>query len=75
VQRRSDGLATQTDEGTPASLRDEHLSHVRPWIEGYERERDRLGIDAAVDIETAVLYTWAVELGLGVLEGFGIEPT
>jgi AcrR family transcriptional regulator len=66
--------AAQTDEETRTSLRDEQLSHVRRWIAGYARERDRLGIDPAVDIETAVLYTWAVELGLGVLEGFGIEP-
>jgi hypothetical protein len=27
-----------------------------------------------VDLQAAVLYTWAVELGLGVLEAFGIEP-
>ncbi|HUS60618.1 MAG TPA: hypothetical protein VMY34_00385, partial [Acidimicrobiales bacterium] len=27
-----------------------------------------------VDLRTAVIYTWAVELGLGVLEGMGIEP-
>jgi AcrR family transcriptional regulator len=67
--------AAQTDEETRTSLRDEQLSHVRRWIDGYQRERDRLGIDPAVDVETAVLYTWAVELGLGVLEGFGIEPT
>jgi AcrR family transcriptional regulator len=67
--------AAQTDEETRTSLRDEQLSHLRRWIEGYERERDRLGIDPTVDVETAVLSTWAIELGLGVLEGFGIEPT
>jgi TetR/AcrR family acrAB operon transcriptional repressor len=67
--------AAQTDDETRTSLREEQLSHVRRWIEGYERERERLGIDPAVDVPTAVLYTWAVELGLGVLEGFGIEPT
>ena len=36
--------------------------------------RERLGLDPEIDIETAVLYTWAVELGLGVLEAFGMEP-
>jgi TetR/AcrR family acrAB operon transcriptional repressor len=66
--------AAQTDEETRASLRAEQLAHLRVWIDGYERDRDRLGIDPSVDIETAVLYTWAVELGLGVLEGLGIEP-
>jgi hypothetical protein len=33
-----------------------------------------MGIDAAVDLRTAVIYTWAVEVGLGVLESMGIEP-
>jgi AcrR family transcriptional regulator len=66
--------AAHTDEETRASLREEQLAHITQWVEGYERNRERLGIDPAVDIETAVLYTWAVELGLGVLEGIGIEP-
>jgi AcrR family transcriptional regulator len=67
--------AALTDEETRSRLHDEQLAHIDMWIEGYERQRQRLGIDPSVDIETAVLYTWAVELGLGVLEGFGIEPT
>ncbi len=66
--------AAQTDEETRSRLRDEQLSHVKVWVKGYERERERLGIHPAVDMEAAFLYTWAVELGLGVLEGIGIEP-
>jgi AcrR family transcriptional regulator len=66
--------AAYTDDETRASLREEQLAHIRAWVRGYERDRQRLGIDPAVDIESAVLYTWAVELGLGVLEGLGIEP-
>jgi hypothetical protein len=27
-----------------------------------------------VDLEAVVLFTWAAELGLGVLESLGIEP-
>ena len=50
------------------------MSHLSVWIEGYERDRDALGIDPAVDIPTAVLYTWAAEVGLGVLGSLGIEP-
>ena len=65
--------AAQTDDETKTRLRDEQLSHIRVWIESYERERDRMGIDPAVDIEAAVLHTWATELGLGVLESMGIE--
>lgn len=66
--------AAQTDDETRRRLREEQLAHINVWIDGYERERDRLGIDPSVDIGAAVLYTWAVELGLGVLEGVGIEP-
>lgn len=66
--------AAQTDAETKTRLGDEQRSHIAQWIAGYERERQRLGIDDAVDIEAALLYTWAVELGLGVLESVGIEP-
>ena len=66
--------AAQTDDETRASVRDAQQQHVASWIEGYETNRVRLGIDPGVDIETAVLFTWAVELGLGVLEAFGMEP-
>jgi AcrR family transcriptional regulator len=66
--------AAQTDSETRDSLREEQLSHLNVWIQGYERDRERLGIDASVDLRTAVIFTWAVEVGLGVLEGVGIEP-
>lgn len=66
--------AAQTDEETRASLRDEQLSHLGSWLEQYEDNRDRMGIHPTVDMQAALLYTWAVELGLGVLEGLGIEP-
>ena len=66
--------AAQTDEETRESLRDEQLAHLKEWIAGYKRDRDRQGIDPSLDIETAVIFTWAVEVGLGVLEGVGIQP-
>lgn len=66
--------AAQTDEETRDRLREEQLAHLRRWIAGYEADRERLGIDPAVDLEAAVLCSWAMELGLGVLEGVGIEP-
>lgn len=66
--------AAQTDDETRTRLREEQLAHIELWIEGYERNRDRMGIHPSVDLEAAVLYTWAVELGLGVLESLGIEP-
>ena len=66
--------AAQTDNETKERLREEQLSHLEVWIAGYEQHRDAMGIDAAVDLRTAVIYTWAVEVGLGVLESMGIEP-
>jgi len=66
--------AAHTDEVTRQRLREEQLVHLNSWMAGYRRERTRLGIDPSVDIEAMVLYTWAVELGLGVLEAVGIEP-
>ncbi len=66
--------AAPTDEETRDRLRDEQLLHLTAWIDGYQRERARQGIHPSVNIETAVLYTWAAELGLGVLEAIGIEP-
>jgi len=66
--------AAHTDEVTRQRLRDEQLAHLNNWIDGYRQVRGPQGIDPAVDIDAMVLYTWAVELGLGVLEAVGIEP-
>jgi AcrR family transcriptional regulator len=66
--------AAMTDPETRDRLREEQLAHLTAWIDGYQRERSRQGIHASVDIPAAVLYTWAAELGLGVLEAVGIEP-
>src|SRR4051794_23749100 len=65
--------AAQTDEETRTRLREEQLAHLDMWVTGYEAASDQ-GIDPSVDIPTFVLLTWAIELGLGVLESFGIEP-
>ena len=66
--------AAQTDEDARTRVRETQQQHVAGWVEGYEANRVRLGIDPGVDMETAVLYIWAVQLGLGVLEAFGMEP-
>jgi TetR/AcrR family acrAB operon transcriptional repressor len=67
--------AAETDAETRDRLREEQLAHLDGWIAGYEENKERLGIDPSVDVRTAVLYTWAAELGLGLLEALGIEPT
>jgi hypothetical protein len=55
-------------------LRDEQRAHIDGWVAGFERDRERLGIDPSIDMEAALLYIWAAELGLGVLESVGITP-
>lgn len=66
--------AAITDDETRNRLRDEQLSHLQDWVDRYEANQDQLGIDPSVDIRDAVLFTWAAEVGLGVLEALGIEP-
>ena len=66
--------ASLTDEETRERLREEQLAHLDAWIAGYEEHRDRQGIDPNLDMRSAVQLTWAIELGLGVLEAMGIEP-
>ena len=66
--------AAHTDEETRTRLREEQVVHLDQWVKGYEEHRDRLGIDPSVDIRSAVLFMWAAEVGLGVLESVGIEP-
>lgn len=66
--------AAVTDDETRARLRDEQLAHLQQWIDGYEANREQLGIDPSVNLRDAVLFSWAAEVGLGVLESLGIEP-
>jgi len=66
--------AAVTDDETRDRLRDEQLLHLQDWINRYEANRNELGIDPSVDIRDAVLFTWAAEVGLGVLEALGITP-
>ncbi len=66
--------AAITDTETQYRLREEQLEHLRDWVDRYEANQEELGIDPSVDIRDAVLFTWATEVGLGVLEAVGIEP-
>jgi AcrR family transcriptional regulator len=68
--------AAQTDDETRTRLRQEQDAHLDAWLAAYEAERDRMGIHPSVDLRAAVIHTWAVEVGLGVLESMGIDaPT
>ena len=65
--------ASCTDEETRALLQEEQESHLDQWLAQYEGVREFLGIDPSVDMRAALLYTWAAELGLGVLEAIGVR--
>lgn len=62
--------AAQTDDDARTRIREAQEAHVNDWIERYEADRERLELDPDLDLPTAVLYTWAAELGLGMLEAF-----
>lgn len=66
--------ASQTDDETRGRVRDAQKEHIDNWVAGYHANRERIGLDPAVDVDALVLYTWAVELGLGMLEAFGLDP-
>ena len=66
--------AAQTDDEARTRIREAQEAHVNDWIERYEADRERLELDRDLDLPTAVLYTWAAELGLGMLEAFGMGP-
>lgn len=66
--------AAVTDPETRERLREEQMAHLQVWIDGYTANLEELGIDPSVDLHDAVLYTWASEVGLGVLEALGIRP-
>ena len=65
--------AAQTDDEARTRIREAQEAHVNDWIERYEADRERLELDRDLDLPTAVLYTWAAELGLGMLEAFGMD--
>jgi TetR/AcrR family transcriptional regulator, cholesterol catabolism regulator len=64
--------ASQTDEETRARVRDAQQAHIDDWVARYEANRARLEFDEDLDIATAARYLWAAELGLGMLEAFGM---
>jgi len=82
IERRRDlrallvqaAAAAQTDEETRSRVREAQRRHVDDWIERYEANRERLKLDRDLDVPAAALYTWAAELGLGMLEAFGMGP-
>lgn len=66
--------AAQTDVETRDELRAQQLEYIGSWVDAYAAHQQEICLDPAIDTHTLVLHTWALELGLGVLEAIGIEP-
>jgi TetR/AcrR family transcriptional regulator, repressor for uid operon len=66
--------AARRDPEVREGLRAEQLEHVNRWIDIYRGWQHSQGIDPNVDIEAVLMFMWAAELGLGVLEAYGMQP-
>ncbi len=66
--------AAQTDPLAKARVRDAQRAHLDDWSTAYHENRERIGLDPDVDIDTAIRFNWAAELGLGILEAFDLAP-
>jgi AcrR family transcriptional regulator len=66
--------AARQDPQVREWLAEEQRAHLDWWFEVY-REWARLqGIDRSVDMDAVVTYMWSAELGLALLEAWGIKP-
>src|SRR6185312_1873158 len=67
-------VAARRDAKTRSQLGTEHLDHLRWWKEIYRGWQRGQKINPDVDVEAMMMLLWAAELGLGVLEAYGIDP-
>ena len=69
-----EGAATaRGDAAVRERLHREQVRRMESWVVEYEAAQSGGQLDPAVDMRAAVMMLWAMELGLGVLEAFGIE--
>ena len=66
--------SSQTDPETKQRVRDAQKRHLDDWSAAYHANRERIGLDPDVDVDTAIRFNWAAELGLGILEAFDLAP-
>lgn len=66
--------AARRDPEVQEGLRTEQLQHVNRWIDIYRGWQHSQDIDPNVDIDSVLMFMWAAELGLGVLEAYGMQP-
>ena len=69
-----EGAATaRGDAAVRERLNREQVRRMESWIVEYEAAQAAGQLDADLDMRAAVMMLWAMELGLGVLEAFGID--
>jgi AcrR family transcriptional regulator len=65
--------AARQDEEVRDRLAHEQRAHLDWWFEVY-REWARLrGVDRSIDMDAVVAYMWSAELGLAMLEAWGMK--
>ena len=65
--------AARGDAAVRERLNREQVRRLESWVVEYEAAQRSGELDPGVDMRAAVMMLWAIELGLGTLEAFGIE--
>lgn len=66
--------AARSDATVRERLSGEQVERLRSWVVEYEAAQDRGELDPTLDMRTAVLMLWSMELGVGIIEALGIDP-
>jgi AcrR family transcriptional regulator len=66
--------AARNDAAVRERITAEQEERFASWVAEYEAAQAKGELDPAVDMRTAVLMLWSIELGLGVVEALGLAP-
>lgn len=65
-------IAARSDAEVRVRLAQLHRRHLSMWADGLDAWADHNDVVPSVDTKTAVNVVWSAELGLGLLEAFGL---
>ena len=65
--------AARQDDEVRERLADEQKAHLDWWFEVYRAWARLRGVDRSVDMDAVVTYMWSAELGLAMLEAWGMK--
>lgn len=66
--------AARNDPAVRERLGGDQENRLHAWVAEYVAAQERGELDAALDMRTAVLMLWSIELGAGIIEALGFEP-